>query len=261
MALVLAATALSLPLTARDASARPRRHRRHEARIAFYLADYGNVKEASREKALTTCHAREREEVEKNPELRQSVDPGHCEKTLVVVRGPYQRTKARTPNDPYDDPKVYVYKGSDGGWYDVNGGAPCFAGGTLVETPEGQRAIEDLAVGDAILSWDFVRRRLVTSLVERTKKREDRLVGELTFSDGTTLAVTPNHPFYSVEANAWIEAERLGEGAVVLKLRGSDIEECRLVEKTRFDRKVDVFDVTVREYRDYFAGGILVHNY
>ena len=256
---ILAALMCLLPATPADAKHRLRKTR--VPPIAFFLTDHGSVKGGdSGEGHRDVPRARARGQGAA-PDLTPYMDPRECEKTLVVVRGPYKRRALRGGDDPYDDPSVYVYKGSDGAWYDVDGGAPCFAAGTMVATPEGEKPIQSLAVGDAILAWDFAEHDLVVSTVDRVKRRSKKPTGTLTFSDGTKLEVTANHPFYLVPANAWIEAGRLAEGAVVARRHGAELEEARVVGKTAFDKATLVFDVTVRGYHDYFAGGILVHNY
>ena len=115
--------------TSGDVEARPRRPRAakkaHAAAkaatppIAFYLSDYGNVKEATREAAINGCEARRAAEKRADPELAGSVKQRSCAELVVVVRGPYRR--AATSAEPHDDIKRYVYRGSDGGWYDKTG--------------------------------------------------------------------------------------------------------------------------------------------
>src|SRR5262245_17439987 len=119
--------ALVLGLVTADAEARPRRAR-HAAKakpkrneqppIAFYLSAYGR-KVASPEAALADCKRQRASEL-RDPQLAKWVSKVPCEKErVVVVRGPYKH------GDP-DDPKVYVYRGSDRVWYDAHGDSPCF---------------------------------------------------------------------------------------------------------------------------------------
>ncbi len=115
--------------TSGDVEARPRRP--HAAKkagakakvvappIAFYLSDYGNVKEATREAAIKGCEAHRAAARRADPELARAIKEHSCEELVVVVRGPYQRSAASA--EPHEDIKRYNYRGSDGGWYDETG--------------------------------------------------------------------------------------------------------------------------------------------
>jgi hypothetical protein len=123
------AAALIASSTSGDVEARPRRPRAAKKAgakakavtppIAFYLSEYGNVKEATREAAIKGCEARRAADRRADPELARSLKQRSCEELLVVVRGPYRRSAASA--EPHEDIKRYVYRGSDGGWYDKTG--------------------------------------------------------------------------------------------------------------------------------------------
>lgn len=246
-----------------DAHAKKKRAAPADKPIAFYLAQghKGLTKASAIAKCRFETEKRRRallKQRAKYPGLIVTEDASACPKGIVTVRGPHQRKPVRST---YDDAEVFVYRGSDGVWYDKTGDTPCFAPGTPVATPDGQRAIEDLRPGDVVLAYDVAARRVVPSTVERTKRRTDKRIGTLAFSDGTSVGVTPNHPFYSATARAWVEAGLLAVGDRVLALRSGAVEEVELVDKTAFDRGSDVYDVTIARLHDYFAGGVLVHNY
>lgn len=255
IAFVLCLAAALLP--ANDAAARTRkRARRGPPPIAYYLAD--GRQGATREQAVARCRAARIAERRKHPELGGAVDPRRCASVVVAVRGPYVRKKS---NGGYDDADVYVYKGPDGIWLDAKGETACFAAGTKVATPEGDRAIETMERGDALYAWDAERARVVVARVERVKRRADKPVGTLAFDDGTSIEATANHPFYSVTARDWIEAGKLVPGDHVMKLDGGRVHEARLVSVTPFERVTDVFDLGVSQHHNFFAAGVLVHNY
>jgi hypothetical protein len=249
---------LALVVVASPALARKNRHRKHAhvPPVAFYLAQYGSVKAATREAALSECHAREAKDYAEHPELRPYFEAGECERTLVEVRGPYVR---RGPVDEYDDPKVYVYKGSDGGWYDVTGDSPCIEEGTLIATATGNRPIESFVPGDTLLSWDPGQEQIVIATVVRVKRRDAKPVGTIVFSDGRTVGATSNHPFWT--SGGWIPAGRLHAGDAVLELSLGQARPARIDVVSAFDRRATVYDLTVARTHDYFAGGLLVHNY
>ena len=249
----------ALLATTGDAHAKKRARHAYRAstpKIAFYLASYGTVKASTKTRALAKCRAKQAAEARKHRDAPG--DPTFCQRTLVTVRGPYPRSGY---DGDEDDKVLFVYKGSDGGWYDKTGESPCFAAGTPIATPSGEKAIESIAVGEAVYSWDAEAKEVVVGAVTRTKRRAGKRVGTLTFEDGRTVDVTGNHPFYVVRTGEWVEAARLEPGTVVLELRNGAVAETRLVAKTEFAREAVVYDLTVTTHHDYFAAGVLVHNY
>ena len=97
----------------------------------------------------------------------------------------------------------------------------CFMKGTLVETEEGWTPIDELKVGDLVMSrpengiGEAVPKRVVN-----TFRYEDKEVVMLKFSQfpernggGGSLVVTPNHPFcvYGVVTNLILEHPKFGK--------------------------------------------------
>lgn len=66
----------------------------------------------------------------------------------------------------------------------------CFVSGTQISTPQGERNIEDLKVGDSVLSSGGTRK-----IISTMKSLSKTLT--LTLSNGTTITTTPDHPFYT----------------------------------------------------------------
>ncbi len=73
--------------------------------------------------------------------------------------------------------------------------------------------------------------------------------------------MTPNHPLYSVNRNAFVEAGGLTRGERLLRRRIRDNLPVRIVRIETDAETVPVFDITVHPYANYFAEGILAHNY
>jgi hypothetical protein len=245
-------------LVAPDASARkPKKHaaRPRQPPIAFYLAD--GVKGATADQAIDKCIGARVAYQRKNPGVHGD-GPERCAANVMAVHGPYVRKKGK---GGYDDPNVHVYKGKDGVWLDEDGETACFAAGTRVATPEGDRDIEAMRPGDALYTWDPSSGRVAVGRVDRVKRRVDRPVGTLRFDDGTAIEATANHPFYSVAMAAFVEAGKLAPGDRVLRLDRGALREARLVAVTPFERVTDVFDLSVSPHHDFFAAGVLVHNY
>ena len=103
----------------------------------------------------------------------------------------------------------------------LSSGMGCFMKGTLVETEEGWTPIDELKVGDWVMSrpengiGEAVPKRVVN-----TFRYEDKEVVMLNFScfpnrngRGATLIATPNHPFYvyGVVTNLILEHPKFGK--------------------------------------------------
>jgi hypothetical protein len=251
-AVLLGGVLLGAPEAA-QARKKPGRRAAKTPPIAYYLSAYGK-KTPTRAVALASCRAEYQRQFARRARVVPMLsDPKQCQTLMITVRGPHTTAQGGEGE--------FVYKGSDGEWYDEQGEASCFAAGTPVATPEGTRPIETITAGMTVLAYDTSSQRVVPALVERTKKRLNKPVGVLTFSDGASLTVTANHPFYSVTAGTWVTAGELATGEAVLELDGEQVKEATLVSKTHFDQSVDVHDLTIAEQHDFFAAGVLVHNY
>ncbi len=137
-------------------------------------------------------------------------------------------------------------------------GAACsFSGDTTVATPDGEKAISELEVGDTVLAWDEETGKLGSFEVTATFSHEDTVIEYLVI-DGERLVTTPEHPFYTRE-RGWVAAGDLQKGEHVQKADGSwgVVESLRLVE-----RKQRMYNLTVDTAHTYFVGdgGWLVHN-
>jgi intein/homing endonuclease len=96
----------------------------------------------------------------------------------------------------------------------------------------------------------------------------------VTFTNGTSLSVTPEHPFYLPEKGAFVDAGELRPGDVVLELRAAsasrslaqiarplETKPVRVASIAFGDDTAVVYNFSVDRYVNYFAEGILVHNY
>ncbi len=137
-------------------------------------------------------------------------------------------------------------------------GAACsFSGDTTVATPDGEKAISELEVGDTVLAWDEETGQLGSFEVTATFSHEDTVIEYLVI-DGERLVTTPEHPFYTRE-RGWVAAGDLQKGEHVRKADGTYgvVRSLRLVEQ-----KQRMYNLTVDEAHTYFVGdgGWLVHN-
>jgi RHS repeat-associated protein len=146
----------------------------------------------------------------------------------------------------------------------------CFVAGTPIHTIDGLKPIEQIKVGDKVLSYD-----------EKTKQLEYKTVVSTFFGvktnivklkiDGekATFTTTNDHPFYikargSLSANEdkegeWKTAEFLKVGDKILNLDG---KWTRILEIERETKSTLVYNFEVEDNHNYFVGevGFLSHN-
>lgn len=135
----------------------------------------------------------------------------------------------------------------------------CFAAGTPVLTPDGVRAIEEIQVGDLVLSRDQfnIEGEVRARPVEKTKRGNAEII-ELVIG-GQVIRTTAPHPFF-VRARGWTAAEDLIPGDL-LATNGEDW--VALQSRRATGEIVPVFNFNVAHDHTYFVGGgpgIWVHN-
>ena len=143
-----------------------------------------------------------------------------------------------------------------------SGGLFCVAEGSLVRTPDGQRLIEALAVGDHVLAYDIERATWVSAPLEAIRQNTEESIG-LRVEGGELLIVTRSHPIYSPRLESYVPAQRWESNELSEVLRvASDGRATRakvVVEAVEGTRRV--FDLSVGSAQHNFvANGVLVHN-
>lgn len=125
------------------------------------------------------------------------------------------------------------------------------------------KAIEDIEVGDKVLSWDPTSGRQRAQPVDRLYRHKDKPILEVCCVDQKglrqTIHATTEHPFW-VQSQGWTAASRLQPGD---QLRSADIGLSVWVEAVRDSgRSQDVYNFEVRGLHNFFVGslGLLVHN-
>lgn len=140
-------------------------------------------------------------------------------------------------------------------------GCNCFIAGTKVQTDEGEKNIEDIEVGDKVLSKDEnnsdgeLAYKEVTGLYRNQRDDIIKLyVGE------QIIETTNNHPFW-VEEKGWVFADELQARDKLQKADGSNLTIDK-VEFIKLEEKVTVYNFTVADYHTYYVTdiGIWVHN-
>jgi Pretoxin HINT domain len=136
-------------------------------------------------------------------------------------------------------------------------GPTCLAEGTPVDTPRGPVAIERLTPGSRVLAFDEDSGEVVTATVRHVRRRLDARVARLLLSDGQVLRATREHPFFLPQEDRYDQADTLVIGDALLGRAGV----VTIAEVSAFDEPATVFDVSVTHPNNFFAAGVLVHNY
>lgn len=142
---------------------------------------------------------------------------------------------------------------------DIGTGAPAassFMAGTIVSTPDGGRKIEDLEVGDRVVS--FGNDEIMESVVSKTYKVRRDYYFDLV-AGNYSVKVTAKHPFY-IGNNEFKTVEELQAGDSVYVIEKNSLVKKKVTSKTKVNQIVDVYNLTVDGTNTYFAGGFAVHN-
>ena len=141
-------------------------------------------------------------------------------------------------------------------------GPNCFVAGTLIQTAEGTKPIEEIRAGDVVLSVDPERTdagsvRPQGQIVTQTFQRVASEVVDIHIGK-TTITATLEHPFWVVGAG-WTVAGELRRGSALLTKDGIVVH-VDSIERREGKFKVYNFEVS-GTHTYYVAGvGILVHN-
>jgi hypothetical protein len=129
----------------------------------------------------------------------------------------------------------------------------CVPRGTLIETPQGKRPVENLLPGDALISLRLAEkvrpvRATIAAIATSRKARCLRL--------NQSWLVTPTQPVRS--PTKWVEAHSIRLGDWIMDGQGMLI---RINEIETVEDYFEVFDlVTDDPSHNYIANGLLVHN-
>ncbi|PJZ57697.1 hypothetical protein CH367_09740 [Leptospira barantonii] len=134
----------------------------------------------------------------------------------------------------------------------------CFVAGTLVHTKDGLKKIEEIQVGDAVISWNEKTDELEFNRVVETYIRKTDRIYKLTYENGRVVETTSTHPFY-IEDKGWVEAYKLliGDKSVLSNGTTTSIASIQIISGQE-----TVYNFQVENAHTYFVteDGILVHN-
>ena len=135
----------------------------------------------------------------------------------------------------------------------------CFVAGTLVTTEDGQEPIEEIEVGDKVLSEDETTGEVAVKTVTETYVNEtDELIH--IGVNGETISATPSHPFY-VDKLGWTLARSLRAGDILV-LSNGELVTVEWVQHEILESPIKVYNFEVEDFHTYFVGqsSVLVHN-
>ncbi|MCX7572394.1 polymorphic toxin-type HINT domain-containing protein [Tumebacillus sp. DT12] len=145
--------------------------------------------------------------------------------------------------------------------FSLNSGAlscgRCFGAGTKVATDEGPKNIEDIQVGDRVLSKNDVTGDLDYKEVEELFTRTAPDVYVITIGN-ETLTTTAEHPFY-IHNVGWVRTQDLHIGD---KMETSSGTTAAVEKIEQVDEPTKVYNFSVADYHTYFVSDLQVwtHN-
>jgi hypothetical protein len=138
----------------------------------------------------------------------------------------------------------------------------CFPHGTLVETPDGPRAIEQIDAGDEVIAYRTSGQQF-TANVQSVFKTENRL-WQLTTEAGKLLT-TETQPLCLVadEAGVAYQTRAAGEvvaGDAILGWQRGTLHEVRVLAVVRTPRVEKVINLVLGDCEAFVAGGYLARS-
>ncbi len=135
-----------------------------------------------------------------------------------------------------------------------------FSADTLIATPDGDKPISEIEVGDVILAYSEATEEVDLYHVSATFQQQHNSTLDLTI-DGETLHTTDEHPFYVVRDNEeqWVQAQHLHIGDSVLSGLGETgtVEDIIIINEPQM-----MYNLTVALVATYLVGDgqWVVHN-
>ena len=134
----------------------------------------------------------------------------------------------------------------------------CFIAGTEITLSNGDiKNIEDVVVGEEVLTYNEENKEFETGKVEELRTHDVDSIIRLTFDNSIITLTTHEHPFYVID-KGWVKAGELTELDVCLNSAG---EESLVSTVEVLKESHTVYNlISVSENHNFFANGILVHN-
>ncbi len=142
----------------------------------------------------------------------------------------------------------------------------CFVGDSPIDLANGTtKKIQDIKLGDVVLSRNDqtgkIEGKPVTELFHHPKNAAT--LYSLKLSNGTTLTSNDIHPYFIPELDSYLNANELVsrfKSGNEVEFMGANGKMVTLLDVETEDQEVELYNFTVEDNHNYFAGGILVHN-
>lgn len=144
----------------------------------------------------------------------------------------------------------------------------CLADGTLIQMADGsQKKIEDVSVGDYVLTWDFETGRYANSAVVVIEHDEAAIyeVVDLSFDDGAIVSLITEHGFFDADINKFVYITPdnangyIGHRFIRTHFLGEELvyAEATLVSVNIEDRVTGTSSMVTANQLSHFANGYL----
>jgi len=171
-----------------------------------------------------------------------------------------------------EDTDTYIINGSTAFNSLVTHNAPCFVEGTPILMEDGTYVnIENVKVGDRVLSFDFKNNESIGSNVLNIFSKKVSKVVKYKFESGKELVATEDHPIYVI-GKGWTSysdslsntlysleepVKRIEVGDVIKLYNQTDV----LVDTEILEGDYTVYNLSeVEKYHNYYANDVLSHN-
>ena len=187
-------------------------------------------------------------------------DKGTNKELLITITSSADNNKVITVT------KAYLYHlGAYGGYTKVDGDMEyhilwdsCLTGDTLITMADkSEKRLDEMEVGDKVLSVDFDTKQHIVSEVVYTDKEQNKQHSEYDlwkFSDGTEIKTVRRHEFYNLEAKRMKYMDEWKIGEHTLKVDGTHPA---LVEHKTVKEVIKHYKLTLDGNTAYFANGLL----
>eukprot|EP01084_Bolivina_argentea_P169233 293398_1 len=143
----------------------------------------------------------------------------------------------------------------------------CFVNGTNVLLSNMEKIkIEDINIGDNVLTYSLNEKKIVPSRVNSVLKFEVNELVTITFENAVSVVCTPSHPFYVANKDSWCSVNNVKYGKLyigdhVMNHKSHKFKITNIVYKYINDGCITVRTLSVEgNNHNYFANDILVHN-
>ena len=171
-----------------------------------------------------------------------------------------------------EDTDTYIINGSTAFNSLVTHNAPCFVEGTPILLEDGTYVnIENVKVGDRVLSFDFKNNESIGSNVLNIFSKRVNKVVKYKFESGKELVATEDHPIYVI-GKGWTSysdslsntlynleepVKKIEIGDVIKLYNQTDI----LINTEILEGEYTVYNLSeVEKYHNYYANNVLSHN-